>query len=479
MPPTDAIQMDNVIPDVNECRLRMGDGEYASGMSGNIETLITHISDSAEKFIGASDGNLYDISSSGAVGGTLATGFSAARWLWTNFNDKTILVQEGETPQSYDGSTVGSAGFSGSGLTVTNLNSVTQVRDRLWFTEKDKAHVWYGSIGAVTGTLTKFDLAQIATGGHCVRVASYSRDAGDGMDDFTVFVMSTGQVIVYERDPAISFTLAGKYQTQPPIGRRCTIQQGGELIIITRGGYVPLSVIIQQGDQSKNFISDKIREQIASDVSNYGANFGWEAIRTPDGKFLYFNIPLTTNDEYEQHVFNLFTGTWCRFKNRDARCFGVYNDTLYFGHSGKVYQADTGYIDASNSNANIVGTVQQAFTPLESKFGGSGLKHVTLMKPALEAGGTATVSFVVKADFDVTPVTSNLQTLSTSFVPWEAITTNWEDLTDNWDAAAGVITPTITANALGDYISVVAKVDTNELFNWYSTGLVFQRGGLI
>ena len=475
MPPTDALQMDNMIPDVNKVKLRSGDAEYATGLSGNVESLITHISDSAEKFLAASDGNIYNVSSSGAVGAALEGSLANARWIWDNFGDVTLMVNGADSPRSYDGTSITTPSFTGSGLTTSNLNSVTQVRDRLWFTEKDKAWVWYGGIGSISGTLTKFDLSQIATGGHCVRVTDFSRDAGDGMNDFTVFIMSTGQVIIYSRDPAISFTLEGKYQTQPPIGKNCFIKQGGEVILITRGGYVPLSVVIQQGDQSKNFISDKIRDAVATDVNNAGANFGWQAIRSPDGKFLIFNVPKTTNSEYEQHLFNLFTGAWCRFKDRDARVFGVYNDTLYFGHSTKIYEADTGTTDVSNSSANINGTVQQAFTPL----GDSGVKQVTLMKPALEAGGTATISFVVKADFDVSEVTAGLQTLNPSIQTWETIDTNWEDMEDNWDAGAGVISPTIVANALGDYVSIVAKADTADFFNWYSTALVFQRGGLI
>lgn len=475
MPVTDAVVMDNWIPDVNKVVLRSGDTSYATGLSGDVESLITHISPSAEKFLAASDGNIYDVSSGGAVGAAIGTGFANARWIWSNFNGKTILVNGADTPQSYDGSTLTSAGFSGSGLTVANLNSVTQVRDRLWFTEKDKADVWYGGIGSVTGTLTKFQLSQIATGGHCVRVGRWSRDAGDGMDDLTVFIMSTGQVITYTGDPTTTFTLNGKFMAPPPLGKRCFTTLFGDLILITRGGYVPASALLAEGDFEKLFLSNKIRDQVRRDADNYGGNFGWQVVRTPDGKFLVFNVPVTTNSEYEQHIFNLFTGAWCRFKDRDARVFGVYNNQLYFGHSTAIYRADSGLTDASRSSANIDGTTIQAFTD----GGEPGKKQVALIKPIVEAGGTADISFVVKADFDTSEVSTNLQSLASSVKAWESIEVNWEDWAQNWDDGGGVIVPVLAANSLGEYHAVLARANTSSTFSWYSTGLIVKQGGLI
>lgn len=473
MPPTDAIRMDNWIPDTSSVRLRAGDTEYASGLSGNVESLITHVSDSAEKFLAASDGNIYNISASGAVSGTLGTGFTNARWSWDNFGDKTILVNGADTPQSYDGSTLASAGFSG--LTVANLNTVSQVRDRLWFTEKDQAWVWYGSIGGVTGALTKFDLSQIATGGHCVRVTKWSRDAGDGMDDLTVFLMSTGQVIVYQGDPSTTFALVGKFAMPAPLGKRCAVQIGGDVVVLTRGGYVPLSAMMGEGDLENRYLSSKIRNAVKEAVDDAGANFGWEAIRTPDSKFLVFNVPLTTNSEYHQHVVNLFNGSWCRFTGREARCFGVFQNQLYFGGSTKVYQADAGLTDASRSGASISATCQQAFTA----FNATGQKHITLLRPTIEAGGTATATFAVKADFDTTNVLSNLQTFGATFDTWEQASQSWNNWEQTWDEGAGVNTFTTSADSLGEYHSVVAQLQSNNTFKWFNTALVFKQGGLI
>ena len=88
--------------------------------------------------------------------------------------------------------------------------------------------------------MTKFDVGEIARNGYLVKVETWSVDAGDGMNDFTVFIMSTGQILVYSGDPAGSFSIVGNFEAPPPIGYRCTAHVGGELVIITSGGYFTL-----------------------------------------------------------------------------------------------------------------------------------------------------------------------------------------------------------------------------------------------
>src|SRR4029078_4390636 len=118
--------------------------------------------------------------------------------------------------------------------------------NRLWFLEENALHVWYLATSAIQGTLTKF-LPPFRQGGKCMAMGSWTRDGGSGSDDFSVFVSSEGECVIYAGvDPssASSFALVGVYRIPTVIGRRCLVPAGAELGILTMQGLVPLSQIM-------------------------------------------------------------------------------------------------------------------------------------------------------------------------------------------------------------------------------------------
>ena len=124
MPPLDAIKMINFFPEVDGVTLRKGDVLFASGLSGEVEFLFEYEGLTSNDLLAASDGNVYDITAGGAIGGTIGTGFTNAQWQAENYNARAFIVNGADAPQDWNGSTLSATSWSGSGLTITNLINV-------------------------------------------------------------------------------------------------------------------------------------------------------------------------------------------------------------------------------------------------------------------------------------------------------------------------------------------------------------------
>ena len=80
-------------------------------------------------------------------------------------------------------------------------------------------------------------------GGYLVAAGTWTIDAGYGVDDNLVFITSNGEVIVYSgTDPSdiTKFALVGVWRIGKPVGKRCLMKYGGDMIILTYNGLYPL-----------------------------------------------------------------------------------------------------------------------------------------------------------------------------------------------------------------------------------------------
>ena len=171
--PNEARALENWIAESGYLSMRSGTTEHGTGLGGGeVKTLAAFSGLTAQKLVAGAGGKLFDVTTAGS-GSQIATGFTQNRWQTALYNNRLILVNGADTPQAYTGASIGTAGFTGSGLTVTNLVNVALVRNRLWFCEAGSADVWYAGIGAITGAMTKFQLSQIASGGTCMAIDSW------------------------------------------------------------------------------------------------------------------------------------------------------------------------------------------------------------------------------------------------------------------------------------------------------------------
>src|SRR3990167_547770 len=331
MPVKRAVILDNWFPGTDKVTLRRGHSSHATGMSGNVESLLpyTPVTGTGELFA-ANGGSIYDVSAAGAVGAAVATGFSNNRFQHVQIGTaggNFLLVMNGEdTPQTYDGTTWANATMTGP--TIANLIWCNLHQRRLWFGEKESLTAYYLAVNAITGAASSFSLAGLAgLGGYIMAMGTWSRDGGAGPDDAAVFLTSEGEAIVYQgTDPssASTWSLVGVFRIGKPIGRRCMIKAGADLIMVTQDGFVAASTILSadRAQAERVAISAQINKAVNDAVRDYGALFGWQPFIYAKGTMLIFNVPVAATEAH-QYVFNTITEAPCRFKGADALCWEI------------------------------------------------------------------------------------------------------------------------------------------------------------
>jgi hypothetical protein len=414
MEATDAPEMVNWFPSQGKVITRKGYSEYATGLTGNVETLAELRDGATQKFICANSDQINDVTNPASIS-NLGSGFTNARWQTVNMNGNLLLFNGQDIPQVYDGSTLANSTISGSGLTATELDGCNVHKNRLYTWSTDGSAFWYGATNAIQGTVTKFDLAGIAPyGGNLVAMATWNHDGGDGVDDYALFLMSSGTAILYDgSDPgdANNWSLIGIYRIGEPLGVRSVVKVGGDVAIMTTPDFVFFSEVFKNGGAVTS--QTKLSGAALDSTNSYSSNYGWEVVLYPKastGGWLFFNVPIATNTTYKQYGLNTITGSGFEFSNMNARTWGLYDNNLYFGESGSIMKADDGL---SDNGSNIPCTVQAAY----SNLGSPQEKVVNEFRNTINVDGNVTLNTTISFDYGSRSVTQDISSTS-SGTPW-------------------------------------------------------------
>lgn len=513
MHPMDAVTLDNWFPGTSYCEIRGGYSDHANGSGsswllteagdkllmetgdallleasgssiGNIKTLMTYNALSGNnKLFAATSVGIYDVSTAGGVGAA-SLARTNGKHQWTMFGDGTnnwlIACNGVDKPAYYDGTTW-TAVDSGTtpaltGLATTNIIAANVFKGRLFFIEKTSLSFWYLSSGAAGGALTEFDLsAECKRGGYLVAMGTWTRDAGDGMDDVAVFITSEGEAIIYQGNnpsSANAWAKVGAFYIGRPLGRRCITQYGGDMIVLTENGTFPLSAVLKTGSvNSKLALSFKIETAFTDAARSYGSNFGWEATVYPAKSALIVNVPITEDGQHEQYVMNTITKSWCRFKEWDAETFCVFSGELYFASGPYVEKAWTGQIDGSD---NIEAYGKQAFNYFDAV---GQVKRFTLFRPVLAVNGSISYLVDIDVDFADDPISGTATYTAVSGAVWDAF--NWDEA--YWASGQEVVKQWSSVSEWPGYCAAgKLKIATNSLtVQWNSSDFVFETGGVL
>ncbi len=368
MPTEDAVTLDNWFPDADRVSVRRGYVAWVTGFPAAVETLMPYQPPSgATQLFAAAGTAIYDATAPGAVGAAVVSGQTNARWQWaqmTTAGGHFLFACNGaDTPQVWDGSTWANTTITGP--TVDNLAWVNIHQRRMWVGEVDSLRGWYLAPNAIGGAATFFDFTGLASlGGSLLGLGTWTRDGGSGPDDLAVFLTTEGEALIYAgNDPASNWALVGIFRLGRPLGRRCMIRAGAELMVMTDLGFVSLSDVlpVDRAQQSAAAFSRKINPTVVSQARTYFADFGWQAFLYPSSNMAIFNVPnFGTNQQY---VFNTITRAACRFVGVDAKCWGLLGNSAYFGGTNAVYLFDSGVTDA---DAAVDAMAVQAFNPFGS-----------------------------------------------------------------------------------------------------------------
>lgn len=462
-----AVMLRNWFPGTESVDTRRGYNQHSTGLSGQVETVAEYESGDTNQLIAASDGNLYNATTGAAS--LLKSGFTNARWQHVNFGGFLGLVNGDDDPQSWDGANMLDTTISGAGLDVKKLVDNEVYSSRVWYVEKNTQDVWYSPVDSIGGVLVKFPLSRAGQfGGNLVSVGTWTRDSGDGADDWIVFIMSSGEVIVYSGDPATTFAKVGVFRTAEPLSRRCTLKFGANLWILTRFGLVDLLNIMSIGEAAYDkAITDNIKNAFTDQSELFGPRFGWDLVYYPKQSMVLVNIPFNI-DVYRQFVVNTRTGAWTEFTNQNAFSWSLFNENLYFGGDGIIYQADSGLDD---DGAEIEADGITAFNYLRSR---SRKKQMTMVMPVLKMNGKLTKNLTVGVDFKIPKEPSNSALKSKSGTPWGS---PWGS---PWNGAKVINTNYTAASGYGYNFAVRLKISTDkQIVKWYSNRLVYKPGSLV
>lgn len=477
MPPQDAELLVNWIPEANFLRQRKGSEHYVtlSSSSQKPTAIIEFKNQTVTRALYCTQGTVSVYNSGSAT--EIATGQVSGDWTGINFNNVMGLFNGFDPPLQYDG------GVTSSSLTAMSISGPSDVRNlveahahrgRVFYVEKNICGFWYGSADTLGGAVTFFPLSRVARqGGNLLTIKSWTVDGGEGPDDYAVFIMDSGEVIVYQgNDPgrAATWGLVGRYTIPKPIHRRTCVQVGAQIVVATDYDYMTLPEAFKGPSPQPTKLSGALKEAAAA----YGHLPGWQGVYYQSGPWLLFNIPVGAGSS-EQHVINL-KGASTKFTGWSTHTFGVVDGVLYYGGlgqsaPGKIFRADSGLLDATDATTTSAITTQSWQAP--SNLGQSLPKSVVDYRPRLQSEGDLTIESGLAYDFGPADFNQTM-TLSSDGTPWN--TSDWE--TSDWSTENFNKQEWLTGGGDGTYVQLRMTTSApRQTLKWFKTDYRYRLTG--
>jgi len=478
MDPSDAVTLINMFPTVSNLTLRGGYTKHATGLTGKAQTIMVYNSGNTSKmFAVTSAGDIYDVTAAGAVGAPVVTGLTNGIWEYINITTAggsfLMAVNGVDDALLYDGTTWSNPTITG--VTDNNLSNITLFKNRIWFIEQYTLKAWYLPTSSIGGAAQSTDLSSLCRfGGHLVDLDTWTIDAGYGVDDNLAFITSTGEVIVYRgTDPASAATwsLIGVWKLGSPISSRAMLKWGGDLLILTYDGLMPMAASLQSSRLDPRVaLSDKIQGAITAATTQYGgshSDVGWQVVYAAKYNAVWINVPVADGQQ-EQYVMNTITKSWSQFTGWASYCWEIYEDNPYFGSDGYVGHAwDDSYTD---DVSDIATQTLQAF----NYFGERGVKkYFTRAHPAIFSNGSPTIGVGMNIDFDTSDTTAPLDFTSISYGVWDV--GYWDNAL--WGSDLVIQNIWLGITGIGYCGALQMKTASSGLqIQWASTDVVYQTG---
>jgi hypothetical protein len=487
---SDAYLLDNFLPGTSDLKSRKGHAKYSTtALTGPVQSLEVYSGGAADQMLAWAGGSLYNVSV--AAPALLVSGLLSNTVVTTMFsnsadNSQHLMITSGlDTPSRFDGTAITNLALTGMVGSSSTLNFVFAFKSRLYWGQKDKLGFYYLPVGALQGALSYFDLAQVSKlGGYLVAIASYSEDSGNGPNDYIVFITSKGECIVYAGfDPsnANNWTIVGRYYAAVPIGKKCVLNYGSELILLTLEGALPFSQIRKAGDAKSAGVAGSsysaLTSKLGSFLSDYNINAatpGWQGLQySGAGGWLLLNVPATSlvSGKYYHYVMNTTTNAWSRITNWNGLCFTVFNKRLFFGrYDGYVMLGDEGRLDDGQS---ILCDAKQAYNYFED---GNGLgflqKHFQWASLLVGCDGKPPLSGKFNVDYVEESPTYLNEVAGVVGSPWDD--TFWD--VGSWGGDNQTQRFVVTLNKGGVAGSLWLRASLSSVsFSWYATQYIIEK----
>jgi hypothetical protein len=467
MPPTDAVDLVNILAGRAGLASRLGYIDWCTNVgTGQVRTIIPFrgaaASGSGDRLFACTSEGIYTCTSR-STSPTLTytfpvqngdSGWGVAHSMATSGGQFILYCDEANGYALYTASTdtwaavaQGSSAGQISGVDPTALAFVTVWKNRVIFVQRGTGTMWYLPVGQLTGTVAAYYMGNKFRGGGALKgLWSWTGDGGYGIDDHLVAVSESGDIIVYQgTDPATAgeFVPRGNWCLDAvPKGRRIGTDFGGELLLLSLQGVVPISRLTRGTIGPDLYTTRKIQPLFHEYASARRTDLGWALHLDPESNALLVNMP-QVGQTYEQFAMSLATGAWSRFTGVPSLCAAPWKGRLYFGtKDGRVCRVEGDLDDVditTGAGSNITWSGITAFQAM----GSARRKQIQQIRPRMWRQGS-TPGYVVQAryDFDTDAATA-APAPAADVARWDSAvwgTSTWPE-TDNpcggWRGATG------------------------------------------
>lgn len=456
-------------------------------------------------FAACADGKIYDITNTTdestvpPVSVTIPGQLSPGRFSWTNFataaTNFLCICAAGGGYWTYDNAAgwVDRTGLITPGTPATpvpaiNFDFVMTWKNRLWFIVNNTGNAYYLDTGAIMGAASRFSFGPLFVhGGDLTAMASWTLDAGDGVDDKLVVVSRGGDVLVYQgTDPTIAsaFGIVGKWFTaRPPLGRRFMSKYGGDLYIITELGIEYMTNLLRgQGLLSQTATASdpaqRFNEVIGAEVRATRAEDYWRLIHVVGEDGVIIETPFHQPSRAKQYFFGILSHGWSEITGWPGSSFESHMGDLFYGtEDGKICKAFTGTTDDELPDGTLG---RSPNWELQSSFIAPNDDKITLKRPLLLRAifqGPAAPEFKarINTEWHTTPVPGSPPVVLSDLALWDAAIWN----ASFWAADVNAYSSWVGVEGLGVYFSLRMSIRgiPGTFFNSWS--VTYEGGGVM
>lgn len=481
--------LDNWFPTPEGIRMRRGSVKRATCTA---DAAITHIAPyetgTANKLFATDATSIYDVTPADVSDPDAAitadvTGLSGGAWSSTQFaaggGIYLVMANGTDSVREYNGSAWSTPTINN--VTSADLSHVWAFKNRLFFTEAGTLSAWFLDALSISGDASEIDLGGVFRyGGTLLFGATFSRDAGSGLDDFCIFVTDNGEVAVYQGDDpseAASWALVGVYRIGKPLGKNAHFKAGGDIAIATDDGVVSVAQALSQDRSGLTAITYPIEEawRLIIDERAF-AGHPFQTVLWPKQSMVIVAVPAFSGLSQYCLVVNSKTGAWARYTGWDTRCVAVFQDKLYFGtQAGTVIEGETSGADEDRPYSSVV-------VPRFDMLGAPSEKAALHMRVVARTNKIFSVQAFAAADYvyDVpAPLPADPDTEGDTWGSGIWGTAVWGGLTDTkqaiseWQAVSGF------GHALSPCLQINTGRETEPDMELISLQLQYQTGAVM
>lgn len=417
--------LENWFPTQRGIRVR-GGMRRAAYVTNPVKRLFPYTDPTTPAFFAATDTAIYNVSGFDPVNAPAAavsgrtSGYYSTQQIVTVGGNYLYAVNGADKPLLYNGATWvaidGASTPAITGVTTTTLSHVWLYQSRLFFVQKNTMNAWFLPVDSIGGAAQSVSLSGIfQKGGTLLFGATWSLSTGNAIDDKCVFVSTEGEVAVYEgNDPttAANWRRVGRYEIAKPLGKNATLRAGGDLLIATIDGIVPLSEVVQKDPAALSLaaVTRRIEPLWAAEANR--ATSPVELVKWTERALGLVIFP----DSTVMPTTNLQTGAWAVQTGWNPTCGGVFLGKAYIGRAdGRIMSIDDGGLD---DGAAFTAKYCHAF----NDFGtGSAYKRAQMIRCNFFADGRFEHSVAAAFDYTVSfpnaPAPANVQAPS-GYLVW-------------------------------------------------------------